>query len=130
MVNSFYVLEFNTACEIVGLPAPENFQMTREEEIENEYFPENFMARHVADEDGDPLGKKISYPEVFKEHRAMCTEKEQKPFVDKILKAALEPPLSAKLPRYHFLTGRGGTGKTFVYNVSFFKIFFSIFLIC
>lgn len=93
--------------------------MTREEEIENEYFPENFMARHIADEDGDPLGKKLSFPEIFKEHRAMCTEKEQRPFVDKILKAAREPPLSTKFPRYHFLTGRGGTGKTFVYNVGF-----------
>lgn len=42
-----------TGCEVVGLPAPADFRMTVEAEIESEYFREEFMARNLADDEDD-----------------------------------------------------------------------------
>jgi hypothetical protein len=104
---------------MVGLQPPPNFRMTTDEEIESEYFREDFMAQHLADEDSDANQQqpRNSYATKFKTWYDQCTLQEQKPFVDAVLAAAKADPRDKSIPRHFFLTGAGGTGKTFTYNV-------------
>lgn len=124
-----------SACEKVGLPRPKNFEMTMQDDIQSEYFREEFFsANGVDDDDGigatnianDPddgnTAAKRSYLTRFQEWHKMCTDSEQRPFVDAILAAAEADPRDTSHQRYFFLTGEGGTGKTFVYNVTFFVL--------
>jgi len=115
-----------TACEVVGLPAPKNFKMTLDDEFECIYARDDFLAKHVADEDGDQSGIGQNYDNLFNRFYGLCTESEQRPFVDQILQAATEDPSASQTHRLHFLTGEGGTGKTFVYNVCY--ILFYLFI--
>lgn len=77
------------------------------------------MLQHMADEDEDVADSqpRNSFAGKFQQWHNQCTEAEQKPFVDAVLAAAKADP-SEKIQRHFFLTGAGGTGKTFVYNVS------------
>jgi len=94
--------------------------MTITEEIENQYFPEQFMAKYLADEFDDSTGPVNNFNNMFQNNFNKCTLSEQKPFVEQILQATALQPTDNSVPRLHFLTGAGGTGKTFVYNVLFF----------
>jgi phage/plasmid-associated DNA primase len=102
---------------MVGLPPPKNFRMDIEDEIECEYFREDYMARHMADEPGDENRPQNSYSKKAQEWYNKCTKEEQQPFVDAVLKAAAAGPNDTTTQRHFFLTGAGGTGKTFTYNV-------------
>lgn len=122
---------YDTACEKVGLPKPRNFALTLQDDIQSEYFREDFLAHQIADDDDgeniaqniadDPLdentAQKSSYLSRFEQWHKMCTESEQRPFVDEVIAAAQADPGDASHRRCFFLTGEGGTGKTFVYNV-------------
>jgi hypothetical protein len=112
-----------TACEIVGLPAPENFRMTVQDEIDCTYFQEEFLADKLNDDDeqeeaGTPRQPSSSHKDNYKLWHSQCTEKEQRPFVDRVMKAVRAKPADKNTQRLFFLTGAGGTGKTFTYNVS------------
>lgn len=53
----------------------------------------------------------------FESYYGQCTVHEQKPFIDSVLHAIDAHPRDRAVRRLFFLTGAGGTGKTFVYNV-------------
>lgn len=102
---------------MVGLPAPKNFRMSNDEQMESTYFRDDYMAQHLADEDDDNANPTSSYQNKFQTWHAQCTDQEQKPFVEAVLKAVQADPRDQNVPRHFFLTGAGGTGKTFTYNV-------------
>lgn len=104
---------------MVGLPAPPNFQMSDAEQMDITYFRDDYMTHYMADEAGDARTNPTnSYDHKYKTSYAQCTETEQKPFVDAVFKAVNADPNDKSIPRHFFLTGAGGTGKTFTYNVS------------
>jgi hypothetical protein len=81
------------------------------------------MQQHLADDEEDvqDTQPRNSFAAKFQLWHDQCTEAEQRPFVDAVLAAAKANPLD-DVQRHFFLTGAGGTGKTFVYNVSQLKI--------
>jgi hypothetical protein len=101
------------------LPRPKNFKTTLRDEIRREYFRDDFIQQHLADEDEDVADTqpRNSFAAKFQQWHNLCTETEQRPFVDAVLAAAKAEPTD-NIKRHFFLTGAGGTGKTFVYNVS------------
>jgi hypothetical protein len=93
------------------------------------------MQRHMAFDDDDEPGDRIpfqaQYQAQFNQQYAICNV-DQKDIITTVIKAAehvrweLRPEnknkRSEQYPaqichRYHFLTGDGGTGKTYAYNV-------------
>jgi hypothetical protein len=75
------------------------------------------MRRHLADEDEHPgTAPRNSYQARYHDWRKQCTPEEQLKFVNRIFEAVNDPDNNT-LQRCFFLTGEGGTGKTFTYNV-------------
>lgn len=109
---------------MVNLPAPKDFRMTQQDEIECTYFRDDYMALNLADEDDDQPTNANNYSSKFQTWHGQCTKEEQRPFVDAVLKAVTTNPKDTTVPRYFFLTGAGGTGKTFTYNVNLKISFF------
>lgn len=103
---------------MVGLPAPKNFRMSNDDQMQSTYFRDDYMAQHLADEPDDDAQPTTSYGAKYLNWHSLCTETEQRPFVDAVIKAAQADPNDKSIPRYFFLTGAGGTGKTFTYNVN------------
>lgn len=86
--------------------------------MESTYFRDDFMAQHLADNPEDGVHPTTSYGAKHLDWYEKCTDTEQKPFVDAVFKAVkAEDKYDKNIPRYFFLTGAGGTGKTFTYNV-------------
>lgn len=92
--------------------------MDTDAEIESEYFRDQFIARNLADEEDDASDlPRTNYGTIFEGFYRQLTVEEQKPFVDEIFQAVDAHRRDSKTNRFFFLTGAGGTGKTFVYNV-------------
>lgn len=130
-----------TAGEMLGLPHIDFPVMTPENHIMATYFPDRFEqqilqgANFVLDLSAEgPSGGLATMTE--NEYKAYFDENikkanaEQKEFITNIVEAAkVRAQERLKLIRYpeltlnrlHFLTGEGGVGKTFVYNVSLAK---------
>ena len=127
-----------TAGEMVGLPHIDFPAMSPENHIMATYFPDRFEqqilrgANFVVDLSGEGSSGGLAtlteaeYKSYF-DKNIKKTNSEQKDFISTIIDSAkLRAQERLKMIRYpdlkmqrlHFLTGEGGVGKTFVYNVN------------
>jgi len=104
--------------------------------LKAEYFRHDFIKRYIydIDEDNNDINRNqnIINGKMYQEHYDKAIAKanrDQKNFIDSVTEAAKrvyeerKDPLwtdDGKNNRLFFLTGDGGTGKTFVYNVNLF----------
>jgi len=89
-----------------------------------QYFPGEMAARLFGEDEFGPnnlMGVRYLTKQQYQayyEEKYKNLNNEQSAFVDKIMKAVDDREAKKRnVNRYHYLTGDGGTGKTYVYNV-------------
>ena len=138
-----------TAGEMLGLPHIDFPIMSPENHVMATYFPDRFE-RYVMENanlpidissEGQPGALAAMTEGEYKKHfdeNIRKANSEQKNFVEMIINAAKVRALErvkeirypdSDLQRLHFLTGEGGVGKTFVYNVIYYRLFLIEFIL-